>query len=103
MNDSSKQKQAFLEYEANQWFARNKSVLSNYSPEKDQAYTLIKNYSISPTSVLEVGCSSGYRLNWIKNNFSNSSVYGIEPSRKPSNMVRNNTRMSIFLKVPLMK
>lgn len=80
MKSNSFQKEAFLDFEANAWFSRNKKVLLKYSPEKDKIISLIQNYQINPSTVLEIGCSAGYRLNGIKSKYPNSEVYGVEPS-----------------------
>jgi len=74
------QKNAFLKYEADAWFERNKSFLLNYSRDRDRVITLIKEYGLQPKSVLEIGCSAGYRLNGIKDIYKECSVNGIEPS-----------------------
>jgi len=80
--ESKKQKSAFIEYEADAWFDRNKSVLLNYSKEQDRVISLIKEYNLEPKTVLEIGCSAGYRLDGIKSSFLGSSVFGIEPSNE---------------------
>jgi ubiquinone/menaquinone biosynthesis C-methylase UbiE len=80
MERSDFQKNAFLEYEANAWFSRNKAVLSNYKKEDDKVISLLQSYSVKPANVLEVGCSAGYRLDGIKNVFPQANVFGVEPS-----------------------
>lgn len=77
-----KQKDAFISYEADAWFDRNKSVLLNYNKERDRVLSLLKDYNLAPKNVLEIGCSAGYRLNAIKNSFEDCSVFGIEPSKE---------------------
>jgi ubiquinone/menaquinone biosynthesis C-methylase UbiE len=74
------QKQAFLSYEADNWFLRNKAV--DYNPETDVAMKVLREYSASPVNVLEVGCSTGYRLHAIAHSFPGARVSGIEPSPK---------------------
>lgn len=76
------QKNCFLTYEANAWFERNKSIIEDYKPENDKVIELISKYNLENNSVLEIGCSAGYRLNAIKELFPNSQVTGIEPSEK---------------------
>jgi len=80
-----KQKEAFIDYEADAWFNRNKSVLLNYTKERDRVLSLIKEYNLAPKNVLEIGCSAGYRLNAIKTSFEGCSVFGIEPSKEAIN------------------
>lgn len=76
------QKSAFINYEADAWFDRNKESLLNYSTDQDKIVTLLKEYRLNPKSVLEIGCSAGYRLNGIKKIFTACDVFGIEPSEK---------------------
>ncbi|MBL0738849.1 class I SAM-dependent methyltransferase [Flavobacterium sp. GN10] len=80
--EANNQKGSFLSYEANAWFERNKSVIENYSLERDRVVTLIKEYDLKAESILEIGCSAGYRLNAIKSIFADSEVFGVEPSEK---------------------
>jgi ubiquinone/menaquinone biosynthesis C-methylase UbiE len=79
---NEKQKEAFIEYEADAWFNRNKEHLLNYSKDRDRVISLIKEYKLNPGNVLEIGCSAGYRLNAIGNTFKNCSVFGVEPSKE---------------------
>lgn len=76
------QKSAFLSYEANAWFRRNKEKLDNYDFQEDRILTLLNSYKIKPEKVLEVGSSAGYRLNAIRKQFGCSKVVGLEPSRE---------------------
>lgn len=80
--NENKQKQAFITYEADAWFDRNKAYLDSYIAEKDEVVKLIKAYNVEPKSILEVGCSAGYRLNGFKNQYKKCDVFGIEPSAK---------------------
>ena len=72
------QKDAFLQYEADNWFFRNKEV--HYSAEKDVVINVLKEYNAKPENVLEIGCSYGYRLNAISTYFNTAHVTGLEPS-----------------------
>ncbi len=76
------QKDAFITYESDAWFERNKKYLSNYKVEKDEVVALIQQYHLKPTNVLEIGCSAGYRLNALKSLLKTAEVHGIEPSKK---------------------
>ena len=80
------QKEAFVAYEADNWHLRNKDV--GYVSENDVVMKVLREYSASPTSVLEVGCSTGYRLHAISSTFQNVQVSGIEPSQDAVNMGR---------------
>lgn len=75
------QKNAFIAYEADAWFERNKAFLEKYSTESDRVVGLIRDYNVKPSAVLEIGCSWGYRLNGLHKTF-NCKVYGVEPSQK---------------------
>jgi ubiquinone/menaquinone biosynthesis C-methylase UbiE len=81
----SSQKEAFLAYEANAWFERNMKAIISYHHENDRVVRLIDDYGLRPTSVLEIGCSAGYRLDGIRSKFSNCEVYGVEPSTEAIN------------------
>ena len=74
------QKQAFQKYEANQWFARNKSLLNTFKDETDIVSSMITQYRINPIRILEIGSSAGYRLNYLKSLFPSALVVGIDPS-----------------------
>src|SRR6476661_2414909 len=77
-----KQKSAFLEYEANQWFKRNFEALKNYREKDDKIICLLKDYKIEPVRILEIGCSAGHRLNGLKKTYPLTDVYGVEPSKE---------------------
>ena len=47
-----------------------------------QEKQLLEKYGLQPESVLEIGCSGGYRLNGIKETFRDCKAFGIEPSEK---------------------
>jgi ubiquinone/menaquinone biosynthesis C-methylase UbiE len=74
------QKNAFLNYEANEWFNRNKETLKNYDGSNDLVVDLLEKYNTNFKNVLEIGCSFGYRLNHLKKKYNQCSVFGIDPS-----------------------
>jgi ubiquinone/menaquinone biosynthesis C-methylase UbiE len=80
MKDRALQRKAFVQYEANQWYARNKQAVDNYSGEDDIVVGLLKQYHVQPLRVLEVGCSAGYRLHYLKQYYPEACVTGIDPS-----------------------
>jgi ubiquinone/menaquinone biosynthesis C-methylase UbiE len=90
------QKDAFLESEANDYFARNQAILKNYSTEKDSVLKTIQDYKCVPKRVLEIGCNAGYRLNGLKIIYPECEVYGIEPSGDAIDYGKNNYQ-DIFL------
>jgi len=93
----SSQKEAFLAYEANAWFERNFKVISNYSPDNDRVVGLIEEYGLKPTSVLEIGCSAGYRLEGIRSRISGCNVHGVEPSTQAIDYGRSHYPKVNFL------
>lgn len=77
------QENVFLSGEADAWYERNKNLLENKSTDKDPIYQYLQanKQFVQNKVVLEVGCSNGYRLSWLKSNFS-SKVIGFDPSSK---------------------
>jgi ubiquinone/menaquinone biosynthesis C-methylase UbiE len=76
------QKDAFIAFEADAWWERNKDFIINYNPAADPCVDVIEKYRISPKSILEIGCSSGYRLNALSKAFNNCKCTGIDASNK---------------------
>lgn len=76
------QKDAFIAFEADAWYERNKDFIVNYDPATDPVVDVIEKYKISPKSIVEIGCSSGYRLNALSKTFSDCKCYGIDASNK---------------------
>ena len=73
----SNQKEVFASIEADRFFSRNKTAQDdNYD---DVAFSLMKTIDLTPKSVLEVGCSNGFRLDKISKHFK-CSCFGIDPS-----------------------
>lgn len=91
------QKDAFVQYEADSWFERNKEYFSNYKASTDKVIDLIKKYQLEPTSVLEIGCSGGHRLNAIQEIYPNSKTHGIEPSGKAVEFGKKNFSKTNFI------
>jgi len=77
-----KQKEIFLQAEADAWFIRNKESLAvRKLPDDDPLLReILKIQTRYGGKVLEVGCEDGTRLAWLKNNM-NADCYGIEPSK----------------------
>lgn len=79
--ENNTQKNAFLEYEADAWFQRNKSIIESYSINRDRVISLLEYYDLHSGNILEIGCSAGYRLNGIIQRFGEEvKVFGIDPS-----------------------
>lgn len=80
--NSINHKESWLAFEADGWFERNKLIIENYCASEDKVLSLIHDYKLDPSRVLEIGCSAGYRLNEINKKYSNCKTFGIEPSLK---------------------
>jgi ubiquinone/menaquinone biosynthesis C-methylase UbiE len=78
----SNAKQAWIQYEADAWFDRNKDHVLNHDRESDPVISLFREYNIVSGKVLEIGSSAGHRLNSIHGEFNNMEGYGLDPSGK---------------------
>lgn len=82
--ERSKQKDKFLNFEANNWFERNINHIKGET--KDQLFYEIlslaknKNSDLSKIKILEIGCSNGHRLKSLKNE--GLKCHGIDPSNR---------------------
>jgi ubiquinone/menaquinone biosynthesis C-methylase UbiE len=80
---SNLQKEAFLEFEANQWFDRNIEAINSFNINEDVVCKIVKKYSLNPQQILEIGSSAGHRLNGLREIIGdNCNYYGIDPSKK---------------------
>ena len=79
------QKNIFLDSEGDAWFVRNKEKFDNINYELDpivRALSIIHvSKSFGDRKVLEIGCSNGHRLAWLKEKF-DLDCYGVDPSGK---------------------
>jgi len=78
----TEQKNIFSASEGDQWFNRNLNS-NNANADKndhiDKTIEILKSIEFFPKKVLEIGCSSGKRLNQIKKAFI-ADCWGIDPS-----------------------
>lgn len=76
------QKNIFMNGESDNWFLRNKESLKNRHEYIDIDEILA--YVDKQSKILEIGCSNGTKLNYLKTKLpdSNISLYGIDPSNK---------------------
>jgi len=77
------QKFVFLESEGDAWYERNIENQNNiFDPQQDRIIPELLQLPLEPgMKILEIGCSNGLRLKWIKDNLE-LQCYGIEPSKK---------------------
>lgn len=69
-----RQADAFLAGEADAWLERNRNKLGARDPVSD----MITSMGIVPTSILEIGCASGWRLDRLRERFGCRAV-GVDP------------------------
>jgi SAM-dependent methyltransferase len=72
------QKDIWFKSEGDNWFERNKDYLGK---KQDIILLLINFYNLKPETVVEIGCSNGYRLAALHERYG-SKVIGVEPSEK---------------------
>ncbi len=90
-----KQKDIFLKFEGDKWLQRNrKTIEARKLPDDDPVLMEIlylkrfANIQWGTLSLLEIGCSYGYRLKWIQENLG-WVCKGIEPSKEAVLMANN--------------
>ena len=77
------QKEIFLKSEGNKWFIRNKDNINlKISLSRDPILNFLNKKEKSFKTVLEIGCSNGYRLELIRQIKENLDLYGIDPSKE---------------------
>ena len=82
------QKQAFLTAEGDQYYQRNRDKLTSIDQKaaEDRVLASIRALNLRPRCILEVGCSSGWRLEALRSAYS-AMRYGIDPVA--SHQIRN--------------
>ncbi len=88
----TKQKDAFLAFEGDNWYARNKEQLTNLSIDSDfllqEVLQFCPNNSSNQLQVLEIGCGNGKRLAALQS--LGYLVHGIEPSQAATEAAKAN-------------
>ena len=77
------QEDIFLASEGDAWFERNRDVINSASHlQTDPVLALIRQYTLlqPEQTVLEIGCSNGYRLHFLHAHY-RAQAYGIDPSQ----------------------
>lgn len=99
----------FLENEGDAWFERNKLLVSNDDKHYDIEFIkrILNPFKININSILEIGCSSGVKLEELSA-FFNADGYGVDPStlavqngndRISQNYLNDNIKQKIKLEV----
>ena len=93
------QSKIFLKSEANAWYKRNFKIIRNNLLKKDilliQLEKVIRKYPSKKINILEVGCSNGRILHYLKLKFPKVKVFGLEPSKLA---IKNKLNNEIFIK-----
>ena len=78
----SNQKRIFLQNEGNNWFQRNKETLENAENFIDM--DLLSRYIKDGMNVLEIGCSNGQKLNYLREKIGGNKInlFGVDPSEE---------------------
>jgi len=78
---TKKQKDVFLNGEADQWFARNNTQNnSSCRAEEDPVISMLLTTDIAPRNIIEIGAGNGWRLEALREQYIGSNCIGIEPS-----------------------
>jgi SAM-dependent methyltransferase len=75
-------KESLLEFEGNDWYTRKENFIQSFSGNDDPICKAIQEYNIAGKNILEIGCSAGYRLDFLKKLYPQTDFYGIDPSGK---------------------
>jgi SAM-dependent methyltransferase len=93
------QNKIFLKSEGDAWYKRNSRIISNNLLKKDilliQLENIIKKIKNKKINILEVGCSNGRILNYLKLRFPKVHVFGLEPSKLA---IKNKLSNKIIIK-----
>ena len=75
------QKNAFLEGEADRWFARNAERLADFGDRRrcDEVVAALSGMDLKIGRIAEIGCADGWRLDMLRRRFG-AACSGIDPS-----------------------
>ncbi|MFH1621483.1 MAG: class I SAM-dependent methyltransferase [Patescibacteria group bacterium] len=74
------QERIFLSSEGDRWYNRNKSLFDDRTSIELRAPSILAEmYGLYPGSILEVGCSNGWRLDEFRRKYG-AKCFGVEPS-----------------------
>lgn len=78
--DAARQKEAFLKGEGDAWFNRNSAATTDaVHHAADPVLQIVRNMERCPATILEVGCSDGWRLSELTK-IGARECFGIDPS-----------------------
>lgn len=75
------QKDIFLGAEADAWFERNKAAMEGEKLQSDPVLRAVQVCELAPAHVLEIGCSTGWRLQMLAERYGCQGT-GVDPSDK---------------------
>jgi ubiquinone/menaquinone biosynthesis C-methylase UbiE len=76
----SRQKTVFSTGEGDAWYERNKEAMHNKNAADDPVLEALRILALSPQTVLEIGCSNGWRLREMQAVLAGAACHGIDPS-----------------------
>jgi ubiquinone/menaquinone biosynthesis C-methylase UbiE len=76
----SKQERVFKDGEGDSWYERNKSEMDGLNVENDDVIRMMGRLERDYSSVLEIGCADGCRLEVIRRHFGAKDLCGLDPS-----------------------
>jgi len=90
------QKEDFLNFGGDDYYNRNKELISAENNENDEIINIIKSIKLKPKCILEIGCANGFRLHLLNKIF-NAKCYGLDPSQEAITEGQDKFK-NIFLK-----
>jgi SAM-dependent methyltransferase len=86
-----KQSDIFWQSEGDRWLLRNHAELGKRDPVSD----MIAKLGLKPEHVLEIGCSNGWRLEFLRDKYG-CKVMGIDPSQKAADEAAIKRSLPVF-------
>lgn len=85
------QRDIMMESEGDAWFERNRDKMGM----RDPVFSIMQEVLLAPTSILEIGCANGWRLNTLRAAY-NCSVMGVDPSQQAASEAAELHRVPIY-------
>lgn len=86
-----RQSDIFRQSEGDRWLERNRAVLGQRDPVSD----IIAKLGIKPSYLLEIGCSNGWRLDFLREKYG-CKVMGVEPSQNAADEAGIKRSIPVF-------